>query len=659
MIAAAAALGLLAVFAQTSGPMPDGGRVTVILDQSTAAPPFLDQLLRPEWRALREQSAAALLNCSVPGEQPAASTALAVATGERIPLPRGWMWTPDRPVAAAPDRSLTAASSSLVELCERSGVEVQVLSAASRDDLRLLATLNASGETRRPASFNWPPGRQQAPRGPGLNLILPPPGAAAADLLLLLESLTETRRPGEMILFASLTPGRWRSGFFGDLAPLLLIDGKGSGSLTSLSTRQPGLVALPDLHAAVVRRLTLSSSPGSGPPTARFRRIDISAAELKVRARAASIAAAAMEPLLWAWGLLVLAGVVAVGGSLLRSEGGPLRSRISLCLTFVASGPVAFLLAALYPWQQVWQLWLAVTAAMVVLTAAVQGFIAGRFHVSRIIAIYVVTLAVIAIDLLSGGQMLARNLMSNFAIIGARHYGIGNEYCGVLLGAASFAPFTGEASSRSPAGLMSRAALLWLGLALLVGHPSLGADFGGALTTLLAGAAACLAAWTLVLRRKIAPLHLLAGASILIILPLLIVVADLARPAEERTHIGAAVHRLFTGDGSSLLPLVAGKILLNLRMLRSAPSLFGFLTAGLLLAAGARLFGTRVQALLDESPDLRAGLATAVIAGAVSLFLNDTGVISFGISAGAALLVLIEALMLGPNGRYAKASKNA
>ncbi|MDO7203017.1 hypothetical protein Q5M85_00835 [Paraclostridium bifermentans] len=51
----------------------------------------------------------------------------------------------------------------------------------------------------------------------------------------------------------------------------------------------------------------------------------------------------------------------------------------------------------------------------------------------------IITIIVIVVDSIFGTHLMQNNIMSYDAIIGARYYGVGNEYEGITIGCAIFA----------------------------------------------------------------------------------------------------------------------------------------------------------------------------------------------------------------------------
>src|SRR5699024_4634171 len=87
-------------------------------------------------------------------------------------------------------------------------------------------------------------------------------------------------------------------------------------------------------------------------------------------------------------------------------------------------------------------------------------------------------ITIIAVDSIFGTYLMKNNIMSYDALIGARYYGIGNEYEGVTVASAIFALSVICHYKKPSKWLMS----IFLIIVLITSaHPSMGANVGGAI----------------------------------------------------------------------------------------------------------------------------------------------------------------------------------
>jgi hypothetical protein len=206
------------------------------------------------------------------------------------------------------------------------------------------------------------------------------------------------------------------------------------------------------------------------------------------------------------------------------------------------------------------------------------------------------------------GDVIAGGYLGSFAglganpVIGARYYGVGNELSALLLGAA-LACQLNKASYR----------VLILGaIAVLVGHPGIGAN-GGDMIAVLIAIVVHLAT------RGGKSAILIAGAAIAAGMAVVVWDAFIA-PASMQSHIG----RLVAGAGTGLVDLVVSKATAHIRLMTT--SIWGASSLVSIIWWGLRL----------KRNGLRPDLETTV--GLCLFLLNDSGPVSL------TLITLVSAL---------------
>jgi hypothetical protein len=220
-----------------------------------------------------------------------------------------------------------------------------------------------------------------------------------------------------------------------------------------------------------------------------------------------------------------------------------------------------------------------------------------------------VLVGLVALDLVLGGDGLAQPLLGGSAWDGERFYGLGNGYFAFALAGAmlviGFAPLPAVA-----------AAVLLAGLGVVDGLPPLGADVGGALTSMLTAGAALV---VLVpgrprLRRAVLLAGLAVAAAVAVALG-----AGLGGPV---THAGRFAERLLQGPADAAA-FVVDQLARNLRLLANSP----FAWVGPLQVAAAGLIAVRAPAPFEGlSSWVRRVLGLGAFGSLLLILLNDTGV---------------------------------
>ena len=425
----------------------------------------------------------------------------------------------------------------------------------------------------------------------------------------------------------------------------------GPGLLTSTSTRHDGLVQLTDVTPML---LDAAQAPpvepivGTAPTVVRHgSALDDRLPLLLDYDQRAQVISRFTFPINQALVLLVL---TTFGGFALlrwfvmrrrRRAGRPetptgLRRWLWVASLFLAAIPVSTYLTNLLPW---WQLatppatgiaplgMLGIVLVLSILLTLVATLVPALRAPFRAVAfLSAVTVAVLAVDVVTGSHLQLATALGLSPIAAGRFYGFGNvafsvfATCAVFVGVALSAPLVRRGRRWGAAGVL---VAFGLGVALLDGWPAFGADFGGMIALVAGfGIFALLvtgrASWRLVLLVLAAGFLFALGISFL----------DYLRPVGARTHLGEFMASLLSGDA---WPTVQRKLLASADSLTfswAAPLIV--VVWGLLVWAVAQPRRWRATAVLtlDASvPTFRAGLVTGLVVAALGAVVNDSGVI--------------------------------
>jgi hypothetical protein len=489
-----------------------------------------------------------------------------------------------------------------------------------------LFALGPSGPAPAPSPLG--PGDARIPLRPGQLVVLAVPDAAA------LAEVAGRLLPAEgagpvLVVGLRAAPGR------ANAAPLLVLGQHGSrGLVTSDSTRRLGLVALEDV------RPTIADGPEDGDDGTRIELVDDhgpQAAITRIDRRVAALVTART----WAIPLLCLAAVLALFALLAtwrnRARGpagaqGAARSLLALTLSL----PSGFLLASMAEpvaarvWQALlpgglrgpgiagpWAVaWVGSGVAVAAFLAAIAlrldrpasaGAPRGRMAAPALLG--AVLLGLVVADLVLGGHGLSQPLIGGSAWDGERFYGLGNGYFAFALASVMLMAAFGPLSAAATAALL-------VGLGVVDGLPRLGADVGGALTSMLTAAAALvvLAPGRPRARRVVLLAGLAVAAAVAVALG-----AGLGGPA---SHAGRFAERLQQGPADGI-GVVVDQLARNLRLLANSP----FAWAGPLQVLLAGLIALRPPPPLRQLPVwTRRVLGLGAFGSLLLILLNDTGV---------------------------------
>jgi hypothetical protein len=238
-------------------------------------------------------------------------------------------------------------------------------------------------------------------------------------------------------------------------------------------------------------------------------------------------------------------------------------------------------------------------------------------RLKRVLIIVVVLLLMIIIDLFTGYHLMADSLLGYSSIIGARYYGLGNEYMGLFVGGVLIS-----------SGLLLElygdrrwlVAISYILMSYLSGAANLGANFGGMITASVAGG--------------ISYLHLQKGKGryrilfCIFLLLSLIVFLDFKGITGPGSHIGQALQRLLKGDLDSITALIYRKVNMNLKLLRWTiwtRVLIGFIISLIFLV---RYPVARLRDFFANRSYLAASFYGALSGTVITMFVNDSGVVA-------------------------------
>jgi hypothetical protein len=234
--------------------------------------------------------------------------------------------------------------------------------------------------------------------------------------------------------------------------------------------------------------------------------------------------------------------------------------------------------------------------------------------------------AAICLDVVLGSHLMRLSPLGFGVLWGARFYGIGNEYAGVL-GAMTLIGLGALLQTAPRKGWL--AALVGLAVALVIGAPWWGANWGG----YFALAAGLISLWVMLARSK---LRAATGLTILVIGALGPAALDLLRPGGERSHIGMTAAALLSGQTGLVADMVMRKLVMNWRTVQQAG--WWWVLSPLPIVAARAMVG---RAALGRERFVCAGLWCTLVTALVAMAVNDSGLVSLA----SALAVTLGALV--------------
>jgi hypothetical protein len=406
------------------------------------------------------------------------------------------------------------------------------------------------------------------------------------------------------------------------LTPLLLHgDGYRTGYLTSASTHRAGIVTNVDLAPTILHALDLAFPPTFfGQPLTVLPHADPVARLLGEAAQIAFVSRL-RQPLLhvvvFCIVLVYVAAVVALSSAKVRLK---LRRGLSVALEVVLFLPFAMLIFPLFHTRSELVAFLVVAAA-----AAVPAFltILRPTLLDRLLVPCLLTIALLLLDLFTGQHLIKGSPLGYDPQIGARYYGIGNEFMGVLIGASclGLTALVDRWGRQLLPVLWGASALVLVALVT----PDLGTKVGGAIT---ATAAFAVVAYR-VLGRRIGWREAAAIGALALVLMASIVAFDLvAHGQAARTDVGRTSLLIYQGGVLQALYIVVRKLSTDAALVQNS---YWSLLLGVAVAATVAVLARRSgigARLAHLHPHLAHGITGALVGAGAALLFNDTGVVA-------------------------------
>jgi len=232
----------------------------------------------------------------------------------------------------------------------------------------------------------------------------------------------------------------------------------------------------------------------------------------------------------------------------------------------------------------------------------------------------------VLLDVLAGSPLMTYSTLGFDAMAGARYYGLGNEYMGVLLGASIIGTASLWEKYRGvpPLRIKVFTALFFFLTLLLTGYPRFGSNVGGT----IAVAAGYLFTFLFLLDVRVGFRQIAAIAGAVAASVVLLAFIDMSRSVEAQSHLGRAVNMLLEGGLSAAWDIIYRKVNMNLKLIRYTIWSRVFLTLlGALAVAFYRPVGL-MNRVREKYPYIFKGLLGILVGSGFALLANDSGIVA-------------------------------
>ena len=295
--------------------------------------------------------------------------------------------------------------------------------------------------------------------------------------------------------------------------------------------------------------------------------------------------------------------------------------------------PVRFLLVALLLYPLVILVlpltgslnpWLTIAQSLIILALFTYLGTRIRDDLKMFVAIACANILPSVVDVITGGYLMKRAALSYDLVVGGRFYGIGNEYMGVVIGSVILGSAALlQLAPQKRRWLLPAIGLFFAGIIIFFAAPTIGTKAGGALTATVgfvvaanryAGRKISLRSGFLVLGALVAGVTVLGTFNYLF-------------PTGEQSHIGRAFSNLLGGNFFAIWQIILRKVTANFYLLQHSP--FSIILLLQVMVLGGLFFGNRmyINELCEKMPFMQAGFFGMFCGAIAAILLNDSGVI--------------------------------
>ncbi|MDA8234047.1 MAG: hypothetical protein M0Z31_04430, partial [Clostridia bacterium] len=413
------------------------------------------------------------------------------------------------------------------------------------------------------------------------------------------------------------------------LTPVIMAGhGMGPGILTSGTTKREGIVSNLDIAATIIDYLGLPPNPNIMGRPMEGMAVNLTVAHLVQMSEKAAFTHLARPILVKGYVLVQIIVLILAMVTVFWRK--PQPRFMTPVLLWLMAVPMVFLLLTLLPQPTVW-ISILFTVVLSSLMVWISLKLGGNHELYPYIILCLATVTVILGDTLTGFKLIQGSVLGYDAMEGARYYGIGNEYMGVLIGAAIIG-VTGLLQRFNDKKLVFSgkiaATVFFILIIYVLAAPNLGTNVGGTIAA-LAGFGI-----TMLLLFGIKPsIRMVAGlVSGIFIVLLTFIIYDFSRSPEAQSHIGRTASELIRGGWQEGMKgaadIIIRKLEINFRLIKYTMWSRVFITSIIVLAI---LFYRPVgvmKVLQNKFSILYIGFVGVTVGSIVALVFNDSGIVA-------------------------------
>ncbi len=423
------------------------------------------------------------------------------------------------------------------------------------------------------------------------------------------------------------------------LSPIIKFKGNEKGLLSSSTTRRDGVVANIDVGVDILNEFGLKNEIMVGRAYNLVQKddnIEFVSHELQKMATVSSIRANVVNTFVGVVSVSWIIGVIAI---LFRNRIPNKEKVFTVLKEFIKLGiimPLTFMLAPVFNFK-----------TPVLMTLGIIGMTLALYTLGRVLFkddlkqmgfFALLTITVIVIDCVFGTYLMKNNIMSYDAIVGARYYGVGNEYEGVSIASPIFAfAILLNYNKKLPKWSVVIASLVIL---ITSAYPTMGANVGGAISQTAAYLLFIMLIFDVKLDFKKVILIGLAVVGVVGAFAFFDIISG------SESHLGLFVQQILLNGPGTIIQTFARKISMNLKLAQTSVwvniLLVGIFIIGIFIIRPPRQF----RMIAKKYPMIFKGFIASFIGCIVTLLDNDSGIVA---ASTASIYILIPLIIISIN----------
>ena len=423
------------------------------------------------------------------------------------------------------------------------------------------------------------------------------------------------------------------------LSPVIKFKGEGKGLIRSATTRRDGIIGNLDVGVDILSEFGLSNERALGRTFSLIDRddnISFINNELEKMVSINNIRSTVVNTFV---GIVSTSWVIAMLALLIKDKL-PHKEKVFIVLKELIKlaiiMPLTFLIAPIFNFKTQ----IGLTVGVVITTAIlyISGRLLFKHNDLKQMAYYsILTVVITVIDIVLGTYLMKNSIMSYDAIVGARYYGVGNEYQGVIIGSAIFGLSVLLNYKKIPKWFTVIFAIITL---ITTAFPSMGANVGASISECIAYLLFIMLIFDVKLDFK--KIVLLGLSAVLLVS----VFAGLDLMLGLESHLGGFVKQIIQTGPQAIFNTFGRKISMNLKLAKSSVwvniLLVGIAVIGIFIFRPSR----HMKNISNKYPMIFKGFIASMVGCLITLLVNDSGIVA---AATASIYILIPILVISIN----------